>query len=598
VRSFADIDPSAREAVAQPAPGQLPGIPVMRFTIQTDPKTQERALVVRERGRPLVLDPLTNKGTAFTPEERDELELQGLLPPTVCSMRQQLDRVYENFKSKTTDLERFIYLTGLHDRNETLFFRLLYEHIDEMVPVVYTPTVGLACQKFSHIYRRARGLYISFDHRGRVESVLRNAPVPHPAVLVVTDGERILGLGDQGAGGMGIPIGKLCLYTLCAGIPPWATLPVMLDVGTENAGLLSDPFYLGLRRRRVRGEEYQAFIDEFVEAVKRVFPSAVLQWEDFLKGNAMHQLERFRDQLCSFNDDIQGTAAVALAGIYGGLRITNQPLREQRLLLAGAGAAAHGIADLFTTAICEEGLTPTQARAQVWTMDSHGLVTLDRPRLEGFKATYARPPEEPAAYDCVEKGHPTLAEVILNVRPTILIGTSATPHTFTEPVIQAMARGNARPLIFPLSHPTLSSECTAEEAIRWSEGRAIVATGSPFPPVTFGGRVHRVRQGNNVYVFPGVGLGASVGGVRCLTDAMFLQAAKTLAGRVTAQDLAEGAVYPELKRIRECSLAVACAVMQQAVVEGQIQDEGLEDIDRRVSEAMWFPDYLPVRYSS
>lgn len=567
----------------------------MRFTVQSDPKTREISLRVREKGRALLLDPLTNKGTAFTDQERDELDLHGLLPAAVCSIEQQLDRAYENFKAKTSDLERYIFLNALQDRNEILFFRLLLEHIDEMVPVVYTPTVGLACQKYSHIYRRARGVYVSFEQRGRVEQVLRNAPVQHPAVLVVTDGERILGLGDQGAGGMGIPVGKLCLYTLCAGIPPWAALPVLLDVGTENTGLLSDPAYLGLRRRRVRGGEYQAFVDEFVEAVMRVFPGVVLHWEDFLKGNAIHQLERFRNRLCSFNDDIQGTAGVAMAGILSGLRITNQPLRDQRLLLAGAGAAAHGIADLFVAALCSEGLSPTEARARVWMMDSHGLVTRGRPGLEGFKGVYARDPGELAAYDCADREHATLPELVVNVRPTVLIGTSATPHTFDERTIRAMARVNSRPLIFPLSNPTLSSECTAEEAIRWSDGRAIVATGSPFAPVEHGGRVHRVRQGNNVYIFPGVGLGASVGNVQRISDAMFLQAARTLAGRVTAQDMAEGAVYPELGRIRECSIAVACAVIQQAAVEGQLGDSGLEDIDRSVSEAMWFPDYLPIR---
>jgi len=570
----------------------------MRFIVHRDSDTGELSLQVREKGRPLLLDPLTNKGTAFSAAERDELDLHGLLPPSICSMRQQLDRVYENFQSKTTDLERYIFLNALQDRNEVLFFRLLHEHIDEMVPVVYTPTVGLACQKYSHIYRRARGLYLSFEHRGRIEQVLRHAPVQNPAILVVTDGERILGLGDQGAGGMGIPVGKLCLYTLCAGIPPWATLPVLLDVGTDNSELLSDPSYLGWRRRRVRGEEYQAFVDEFVEAVIRVFPKVVLQWEDFLKGNAIHQLECFRDRLCSFNDDIQGTAGVAVAGIQAGLRITGQPLRDQRVLLAGAGAAAHGIADLFVAALGEEGLPPGEARSHVWMMDSHGLVTRDRPRLERFKAVYARVPEELAGYTCADKGRATLPEVILNVRPTILIGTSATPHTFDEPTVRAMAKVNPRPLIFPLSNPTLSSECTAEEAVRWSEGRAIVATGSPFGPVEYHGRLHRVRQGNNVYIFPGVGLGASVGGVRRITDAMFLAAARTLADKTTPQDLAEGAVFPDLTCIRECSLAAACAVIRQAAREGQITEAQAEEVEAKVSKAMWVPNYLPIRYKA
>lgn len=568
----------------------------MSISIQTDPSSQQPFLEVHEQGRALLINPLTNKGTAFTQAERGELGLHGLLPPSVCTLEQQLARTYESFRGKPTALEKYIYLSSLQDRNETLFFRLVHEHLEEMLPVVYTPTVGEACQKFSHIYRRARGLYISYDLRDQIESILHHLPGEEPSVIVVTDGERILGLGDQGAGGMGIPVGKLCLYTLCAGIPPWATLPVMLDVGTDNEERLADPLYLGLRQRRVRGQAYQEFVDGFVAAVMRVFPNVLLQWEDFLKGNAIKQLARFRDRLCTFNDDIQGTAAVVLAGIYGALRITGQPLREQRVLLAGAGAAAQGIADLLVAALREEGLSLSEARRRLWMCDSKGLVTRDRTGLEDFKATYAHDPAEVAGWTAADRSRLTLEEIIANLRPAILLGTSGTPGTFSEPVVRTMARVNERPLVFPLSNPTSKSECTAEQALAWSGGRAIVATGSPFPPVELGGRRFRIGQGNNAYIFPGVGLGATVGKARRITDGVFFDAAKALAAQVTPGDLAAGAVYPELRRIRECSHAVACAVIRRAVAEGHAGAAALDGLEERVRAAMWFPDYLPMRF--
>jgi malic enzyme len=541
-------------------------------------------------GVALLSDPLTNKGTAFTAEERARLHLEGLLPPVISTMEQQLERVYENFRAKPSNIERYIHLASLQDRNETLFFRLLLDHIDEMMPIVYTPTVGEACQRFSHIYRRARGLYIAYEQRDRIEQILRNYR-REPAVIVVTDGERILGLGDQGAGGMGIPIGKLCLYTACAGIPPDLTLPITLDVGTDNDERLNDPLYLGVRHRRIRGPEYQAFVDRFVEAVMRVYPDAVLQWEDFLKANAIAQLKRFRDRLCTFNDDIQGTAAIVVAGIYAALRITKQPIRDQRVVLAGAGASAQGIADLLVAAWKDAGLTEPEARARICTVDSHGLVTSDRPRLEDFKAAYARPVAEAAAYICADRSCITLEETIRNFKPTILIGTSGTPALFTEPIVRAMAVMNARPVIFPLSNPTSKSECTADQAIAWSDGRAIVATGSPFAPVGYSGRTYRIGQGNNSFIFPGVGLGLWVGRVRRVTDAMFLDAAQAAADQVTAADLAHGAVYPEVSRIRDCSHAVACAVIRRAVAEGFADVSLLDDLESSVRRAMWTPEY-------
>jgi len=568
----------------------------MNFCIKVDPATWQQYLSTPLKGKALLMDPFTNKGTAFSARERDELDIHGLLPPAICTIEQQLDRVYENFQAKTTPLEQFIYLTSLHDRNETLFFRLVHEHIDEMLPIVYTPVVGEACQRHSHIYRRGRGLYVSYDQRDSIEKVLANYHTRNPSVIVVTDGERILGLGDQGVGGMGISIGKLCLYTICAGVSPYSTLPIMLDVGTDNEERLADRLYLGLRRKRVRGDDYQAFVDRFVDAIRRVYPNALLQWEDFLKANAITQLNRFRDQLPTFNDDIQGTAAVVLAGIYCGLRFTGQSIRDQRLLFAGAGASAQGIADLFVSALVEGGLPVREARRRIWTVDTKGLVTRDRSGLEDFKATYAREVDEVATWKCKDRSRISLEEVIAHAKPTILIGVSATPGTFTENAVKLMTRINEHPMILPLSNPTSRSECTAQEAVCWSEGRAIVATGSPFAPVQYDGRTYRIGQCNNAFIFPGVGLGVCVARARRVSDGMFLDAAKALADRVTAEDLAASAVYPQLTRIRECSHAVACTVIRRAVAEGYADPDVLVNLEETVQRAMWFPEYLPIRY--
>lgn len=570
----------------------------MDFSIKVDPRSWQTYIAVRQKGRALLINPFTNKGTAFTTRERDELDLHGLLPPAICTIEQQLERAYENFQAKPTELEKFIYFTSLNDRNETLFFRLLYEHIDEMVPIVYTPTVGEACQKFSHIYRRARGLYISYEQRHNIEKILVNFCANNASVIVVTDGERILGLGDQGAGGMAIPIGKLCLYTLCAGISPYSTLPIMLDVGTNNKERLKDPLYLGLRQNRVRGEEYQAFIDRFVNAVRKVFPNVLLQWEDFLKGNAIKQLNRFKDALCTFNDDIQGTAGVVLAGIYSALRITGQSIRDLRVLIAGAGAAAYGIANLIVSAQQEQGLSLKEARKRIWTVDSEGLVTKTRSGLESFKETYARDVDEIATYECRDRSRITLEEAIANSKPTILLGVCATSGIFGKAVVKAMAELNERPIIFPLSNPTSKSECKPDDVIRWSEGRAIVATGSPFPPVEYNRRRYRIGQCNNAFIFPGVGLGVIVGRIRLVTDGMFLDAAKALSEKVTAGDLKQSAVYPEFRRIRECSHAVACAVIKRAVDEEHADEEVLIKLEETVERAMWFPKYLPIRYEA
>jgi malate dehydrogenase (oxaloacetate-decarboxylating) len=425
-----------------------------------------------------------------------------------------------------------------------------------------------------------------------------NAGLKSPSIIVVTDGERILGLGDQGAGGMGIPMGKLCLYTLCAGLSPYSTLPILLDVGTDNEERLNDPLYLGTRHRRIRGAQYQEFIDTFVAAVHRVFPNVVLQWEDFLKGNAIHQLRRFRDTLCTFNDDIQGTAGVVVAGLLSALRITGQSMADQRVLFAGAGASAQGISDLIVAAMMEAGRSQAEATRQIYTVDSHGLVTKDRAGLEEFKVTYARDAEEVRTWDVQDHSQISLAEAVKHARPTILLGTSGVPGTFTEKVIHLMSVNNQRPVIFPLSNPTSKSECTPKEAVLWSEGRAIIATGSPFAPVSYQGRQFRIGQGNNAFIFPGVGLGLTVSRSRRVTDSMFLAAAKALAAKVTEQDLAECAVYPQLARIRECSRAVACAVVETAVKEGLADEEVLDHLEQRIDRAMWYPEYLPIRYEN
>jgi malate dehydrogenase (oxaloacetate-decarboxylating) len=568
----------------------------VNFSIKVDPATWQQYISTPIKGKALLLDPFTNKGTAFTERERDELDLQGLLPPQVYTIEQQLDRVYANFKMKVTNLEKFVFMASLQDRNETLFFRLCHERIDEMMPIVYTPVVGEACQQYSHIYRRGRGIYISYENRDKIEKILSNFHTRNPSVIVVTDGERILGLGDQGAGGMGIPVGKLCLYTLCAGVSPYSTLPITLDVGTDNEERLADPLYLGLHHKRIRGDEYQAFVDRFVAAVRRVFPDVLLQWEDFLKGNAIKQLDRFRDQLCTFNDDIQGTAAVVLSGIYGGLRMTGGAMRDQKLVFAGAGASAHGIAELFVSALVEGGLPYEEAKRRIWTVDTKGLVLDHREGLEDFKAMFARPTSEVGSWKVGDKNRITLEEVVANVKPTILIGVSATPGTFSESVVRLMAKVNERPMIFPLSNPTSKAECTAEDAIRWSDGRAIVATGSPFDPVTYNGKTSRIGQCNNSFIFPGVGLGVTVSRATHVSNGMFLAAAQALAEQVSAEDLAQNAVYPRLSIIRDCSHAVAVGVIKRAVQEGHADPSVLVNLEKTVRRAMWFPEYLPIRY--
>jgi len=510
-------------------------------------------------GQALLTNALLNKGTAFTDRERDILGLRGLLPPRVFTMEQQLVRVYGNYQRKSSDLEKYIFLTTLQNRNEILFYRLLHEHAEEMIPIIYTPTVGQACLEYGAIFRRSRGMWISTRERGRITEILRHWPYADARMIVVTDGERILGLGDLGALGMGIPVGKLSLYTACAGVHPYYCLPITLDVGTDNAKLHEDPLYIGLKQKRLRGEEYDAFVDEFVQAVRVTFPKALIQWEDFGNTNAFRLLRRYRDSVCSFNDDIQGTAAVALAGLLAALRLSGGRLRDQRLLFLGAGEASTGIAELFVAAAQREGLSQAEARGRCWFVDTHGLVVRSR-------ASELAEHKLPFAHDLPYVA--TLAEAVKIFRPTALLGAGRTPRMFTQEIVTDMAAINPRPIIFALSNPTSKAECTAEEAYTWSAGRAIFASGSPFPSVNYGGRTFVPGQGNNAYVFPGIGLGALACDATRITDEMFLTTARTLADLVSEDDLASGRIYPSLTRIRDVSASIATAVAEVAYEAG------------------------------
>jgi malate dehydrogenase (oxaloacetate-decarboxylating)(NADP+) len=532
-------------------------------------------------GLALLRDPLLNKGIAFGEAERDALGLRGLLPPAVLSQEQQVARVLDNLRRQPTDLDKFISLNALHDRNETLFFRVVMEHPDEMMPLIYTPTVGLACQRFARIFQRPRGIWVSAADRGRVAQVLGNWPTRDVRIIVVTDGERILGLGDLGANGMGIPVGKLSLYTACAGIDPATTLPVMLDVGTNNAAMLEDPLYIGLKQPRLRGADYDALVEEFMTAAHEVFPGAVLQFEDFANRNAFRLLQAYRQRFCCFNDDIQGTASVALAGLYSALRVTGGRLGEQRLLFLGAGEAATGICDLVVAALVGEGLAGTEARRRCWLFDSRGLVVRSRSDLGAHKLPYAHEHEQ----------LPDFLSAVKALRPTAIIGVAAVGGTFTREVLEEMARLNERPIVFALSNPTSQSECTAQEAYLRTAGRALFACGSPFDPVAVGGRTHVPRQGNNSYIFPGVGLGLVASRARRASDGMFLAAARTLADLVTPQDLEQGSLYPPLARVREVSARIAAAVAEVAFSSGLAAAARPPDLPAYIRSRMYQPAY-------
>lgn len=532
------------------------------------------------RGMALLRDPTLNKGNAFSEAERDAFGLRGLLPPHVLTQDEQVARVLENLRRFEAPLSRYILLEDLQDRNEALFFRVVIEYLDEMMPIIYTPTVGLACERFGHIYRRARGLYVSIEDRGRVAEVLRNWPDP-ARIIVVTDGERILGLGDLGANGMGIPIGKLALYTAGAGVDPRGCLPVMLDVGTNNSTLLDDPLYLGLRQRRVSGPAYDELVEEFIAATQQVFPGIVVQFEDFANRNAFRLLQTYRDRIACFNDDIQGTAAVTVAGVLSGLRVSGGRLAEQTFLFLGAGEAATGIADLLIEAMVADGLTPEAARERCWMVDSKGLVVAARTDLAEHKRPFAHDHGPVADF-------PAAVEAL---RPTAIIGVGAVAQAFTREVIEAMSRCNRHPIIFALSNPTSRAECTAEQAYQYSEGRALFASGSPFDPVTVADRVFHPRQCNNSYIFPGVGLGVIAVRASRVTDRMFMAAAQALAAAVGEDDLAQGSLFPALGRVRAVSAAIAVAAAEVAFAEGLAGIERPDDLLAFMQAQMYQPHY-------
>ncbi len=562
------------------------------FRLKTG-STGEQWLEVPYRGVRLLRHPTYNKGTAFTVEERQSFELNGLLPHAVCTLEQQCERFCLNLRRKQDALEKYIALAALQDRNETLFYRVLVDNLEEMLPIVYTPTVGLACQSYSHIFRRGRGLWITPDHRGKIVEVLKNAPFDDIRLIVVTDNERILGLGDQGAGGMGIPVGKLALYTAAAGIHPAHTLPVSLDVGTDNPDLLADELYLGWRKPRLRGEAYDSLVDEFVRAVRKRFPQALLQWEDFKKGTAFKLLERYRKRLPSFNDDIQGTAAVTVAGMLAACRVKREPLTEQRTVVLGAGAAGIGISQLLGETLCRLGAEPSAIQSRIAVLDSQGLLVDDTEIRDTYKRTFAWPAELAARYGLGAGTSRDLLSVIRAVRPTALIGTSGQPGVFDEAIVREMAAHVERPLIFPLSNPTSKSEATPADLLRWTDGRALVATGSPFEPVALGGRTVRIGQGNNAFIFPGVGLACLISEATEVTQGMFAVAAEAVAAAVRDDDLAAGSLYPrmaELRRVTQMVAEAAVRVAREAGVGQPIEDAA---VPAAVRDAMWDPAYLP-----
>ncbi len=552
------------------------------------------ALEVPFRGQLLLERPLLNKGTAFTEEERREFGLLGLLPPAHETLEEQAARAFDAFGEKPNDLERHIYLRQLQDENETLFYRLLLDHLAEMMPIVYTPTVGLACERFSHIYRRPRGLFIAYPERGDIDAILDNAASPRVEVIVVTDGERILGLGDQGAGGMGIPIGKLSLYTACGGIHPATTLPILLDVGTNNRERLDDPLYVGWRHERVGGEDYYAFIDTFVRAVERKFPGALLQWEDFAQPHAAPLLERYRDRLCTFNDDIQGTAAVTTGTLLAAVAASGRRLRDQEVAILGAGSAGCGVAEQLVAAMVEEGLPEPEARGRFFLVDRPGLLHDGLPGLTTAQARLAQLKDRVIGWATGSGGTVGLLDVVKNARPTILIGTSGQPGTFTEEVVRAMAAYADRPIIFPLSNPTARAEATPADLIAWTDGRALVATGSPFDDVAHDGRRFPIAQCNNSYIFPGLGLGVLASGARRVSDAMFMAAARALAGSSLASHDRAGALLPPLAESRRVSRSIALAVAATAGREGLAEVHQGDEIERRIDAKMWEPRYLPL----
>lgn len=533
-----------------------------------------------KHGHSILHNAAQNKSTGFTRDERDAQGLRGLLPHKVTTQDEQVASALAQMRGKTTSIEKYIYLSSLQDRNERLFYKLAQENVEEILPLIYTPTVGEASQKFSHIFRRPRGLYITPDDKGKIREILDNWPEADVRQIVVTDGQRILGLGDLGANGMGIPIGKLALYTIAGGLDPQKALPVMFDVGTNNDIMRNDPMYLGYPHKRLEGAAYDALMKEFVDAVKDKFPKAMLQFEDFKTENAFRLMNEYRDKITSFNDDIQGTAAVALAGVLASSRLTGTDFKDQRIMFLGAGSAATGIADLMVKELQAQGLTEAEARSRISLVDSKGLVTTGRAKIEYNKAPFAQ-----------DHAPATLLEAINGLKPTVLIGATGSPNTFTKEVIEAMSEINARPVIFALSNPTSHAECTAEQAYSWSGGRAVFASGSPFGPVTADGKTYQAGQGNNAYIFPGLGLGVNLSEATKITDSMFLASARALAGMVSDEDLKNGTLYPPLKDIRKVSAKIAEAVIVTAGEEHVAGVPQPANLGAYIQSKMYDPSY-------
>jgi malate dehydrogenase (oxaloacetate-decarboxylating)(NADP+) len=533
-----------------------------------------------KRGVDLLHDSAYNKSTAFTRAEREEYGLRGLLPYISSNQQLQIKRIMGNLRRKEFDIERYIFLSALQERNERLFYQTALQHIDEITPLIYTPTVGQACKEFSHIYRHARGFFITPEEKGQMAKYLDNWPHQNVRIVVVTDGQRILGLGDLGCNGMGIPIGKLALYTTCAGIPPDQCLPVMLDVGTNNQELLNDPLYIGYPHKRLEGEAYFEMVDEFVNTIQEKYPDALIQFEDFQTENAYKLLYEYQDKVLCFNDDIQGTAAVALSGILNCSRVTGKPYKDLTIMFLGAGSAATGIGDLMVRAFMEDGLSESEAVGRLWYLDGKGLVVSGRKDLAEHKRRFAHDYE-----------HLQFMEALERIKPNVLIGATGQGGSFTQEVIEKMASYHKRPIIFALSNPTDRAECTAAQAYEWSEGRAVFASGSPFKPVEYNGKTIKPGQGNNVYIFPGVGLGAIISKAARITDDVFLVAARSLAATVTDEDIEQGSVYPPFRNIRRISVEIATAVAEHIYAEGWARAERPADLRQTIIDSMYDPSY-------
>jgi len=552
---------------------------------------QDAPITTDLMGYDLINNPQLNKGTAFTESERDTFRLHGLLPPHVGTLDDQVKRRLGALRNLSTDFERYAFLRDLQDMNETLFYALLVRHTEEVLPLVYTPTVGEGCQRFSEIWRKPRGLFLSYPKRDRIRDILSNPHFDRVRVIVVSDGERILGLGDQGAGGMGIPIGKLALYTACAGVHPALTLPILLDVGTDNRDRLSDPLYIGWRHERLRGAEYDAFVEEFVTAVAERWPNVLLQWEDFAGSNAARLLARYRDRLCTFNDDIQGTAAVAAGTLLAAINVTGVPLAEQRVALLGAGSAGCGIATLLLRAMMEKGLSESDARRRFFAVDRNGLLVEGMPDLTDSQKPFAQARAAVAGWTLRDPSSIALLDAMINAKPTVLIGVSGQAGAFQQEAIRAMAENIERPVIFPLSNPISRCEATPAQLLEWTGGRALIGTGSPFAPVEWDGRKVPVDQTNNSYIFPGVGLGVLASGARRINDAIFMAAAKALAALSPTQKDARARLLPPVTELRHVSVAVAMAVARQAQNDGLAPPCDEATLAARVRACVWEPAY-------